>query len=339
MESTNAYLQNAKNKKYDEFYTTYETIEKELAHYVGQLNGKTVCCNCDDPYESNFCKFFIRNFKRYGLRRLICTSYSGSPVVGGQLSLFDYMNPEKQGYVLDIRWTPDGKGDDEILTDEEIADFLYTENVKKLIGSGDFRGTECEQLLKESDVVVTNPPFSLFRELVAMLEKYEKKYLLIGNMNALTYKEIFPLVQNNKAWLGYHNGDMSFRVPAESEPKKTRFWIDETGQKWRSIGNAMWFTNLDVDYRHKLMNLTMAYDPEIHPSFDNYDAIYVPKVTDIPYDYNGIMAVPITIFTKYSPRQFKIVGEANHGSDSPYDLFKPIINGVLKYKRILIQEV
>ena len=338
MDNTNTYLQNAKNKKYDEFYTTYDTIEKELCHYVNQFREKTVFCNCDDPYESNFCKFFIRNFKSYGLKRLICTSYSGSQLTQCS-NCSSNSGGGKQGYVHDIERVPEGNALDGILTDEEIANFLNMGNVKKLAGSGDFRSAECEQLLREADIVVTNPPFSLFRELIAMLELYNKKYLLIGNMNALTYKEIFPLVQNNKAWLGYHNGDMAFRVPASSEPRKTRFWIDETGQKWRSIGNAMWFTNLDVEYRHKILNLTMAYSPELHPSFDNYDAIYVPKVTDIPYDYTGIMAVPITIFAKYSPRQFRIIGEANHGSDNPYDLFKPVINGVLKYKRVLIQAI
>lgn len=339
MKSTNSYLQHAKNKKYDEFYTTYETIEKELRHYIDQFHEKTVLCNCDNPYKSNFCKFFIRNFKKYGLKRLICTSYStSSDFLSSDRQLNWFNKIENRGYILDIQNVP--KGNNDILTDDEITDYLYnTESVKKLNGSGDFRSSECEQILKESDIIVTNPPFSLFRELITMLQTYHKKYLLIGNMNAITYKEIFPLVQNNKAWLGYHNGDMAFKVPNDSEPRKTRFWIDETGQKWRSIGNAMWFTNLKVDYREHFLELRTAYDPKIHPSFDNFDAIYVPKVADIPYDYNGIMAVPITIFTKYSPKQFRIVGEANHGSDNPYDLFKPVINGVLKYKRILIQSI
>ncbi|MGN0240554.1 MAG: adenine-specific methyltransferase EcoRI family protein [Candidatus Weimeria sp.] len=338
IEGTNAYLQAAKNNKNDEFYTTYETIEAELCHYTDQLKGKTVFCNCDDPFESNFCKFFIRKFNEYGLKRLICTSYSGSPMAGTQLSFFED-NSFKQGYLLDIRKVPSGTLENGELNDDEIAGFLKHENVHELNGSGDFRSEECEGFLSESDVVITNPPFSLFRELIALLEKYKKKYLLIGNMNAVNYKEIFPLIQNNKAWLGYHNGDMAFRVPADSEPRKTRFWIDETGQKWRSLGNAMWFTNLDVAYRHKNLELKAKYDPDVHVKFDDYDAIYVPKVADIPYDYAGIMAVPITILTKYNPAQFRIVGEANHGSDNSYDLFKPVIKGKLMYKRILIQRI
>ena len=156
-------------------------------------------------------------------------------------------------------------------------------------------------------------------------------------MNAITYKEIFPLIQNNEAWLGYNNGDMAFRVPENTEPRKTRFWIDDTGQKWRSLGNAMWLTNLDVAYRHKTMALTTSYNPLIHRKFDNYEAINVPKVSLIPYNYNGVMAVPLTILNKYNPDQFEIVGEANHGSDNPYDLFKPVIDGKSIFKRILIR--
>ncbi len=156
-------------------------------------------------------------------------------------------------------------------------------------------------------------------------------------MNAITYKEIFPLIQDNKAWLGYNNGDMAFRVPMDSEPRATRFWIDKTGQKWRSLGNAMWLTNLDVSYRHEIMSLITAYNPDIHRTFDNYNAINVPKVALIPYNYDGIMAVPLTILHKYNPTQFEIIGEANHGSDNPYDLFAPTIDGKLIFKRILIR--
>lgn len=324
--NNNRFLQSAKNSKNDEFYTTYETIEKELSNYKEQFEGKTVLCNCDDPFESNFCKFFITNFNSFKLKRLICTCYAGSAFANTQLELFP------SGYVLDITEVSDKK-----LKKESIASIVRASKVRRLMGNGDFASEECVKFLKEADIVVTNPPFSLFRPFISLITEYGKKFLVIGNMNAITYKEIFPLVQNNQAWLGYHNGDMAFMVPPTSEPRKTRFWIDESGQKWRSLGNAMWFTNLDVTYRHTLMQLTTVYNPSIHPHFDNYDAINVSKVSEIPGDFDGIMAVPLTILNKYNPDQFEIVGEANHGSDNPYDLFKPLINGKEIFKRILIK--
>ncbi len=324
--NNNRFLQSAKNSKDDEFYTTFEEIEKELAHYKEQFENKTVLCNCDDPFESNFCKFFITNFNNFKLKRLICTSCAGSASANTQLELFP------SGYVLDITKVSDKK-----LKKDSIASIVKASKVKRLDGNGNFASEECVEFLKEADIVVTNPPFSLFRPFISLLIEYEKKFLVIGNMNAITYKEIFPLVQNNKAWLGYHNGDMAFRVPSTSEPRKTRFWIDESGQKWRSLGNAMWFTNLDVSYRHTLMQFTTLYNPLIHPHFDNYDAINVSKVSEIPSDYDGIMAVPLTILNKYNPNQFEIIGEANHGSDNPYDLFKPLVNGKEIFKRILIK--
>lgn len=335
MEQTNAYLQSAKNNKNDEFYTTYETIEKEVSNYKDQMRGKTILCNCDNPFESNFPKFFVKNFNKYGLKRLICTSYTDISLNDREVSLFNKQS-KGRGYILDIQEIPQGFNND-ILSDCETETILSKEKVRFLIGSGDFRSQECINLLQQSDIVVTNPPFSLFREFVSLLEKHKKKYLIIGNMNAVNYKEIFPLIQNNKAWLGYHNGDMAFRVPDDSEPRKTRFWIDEFGKKWRSLGNAMWFTNLDVEYRHKILKLQAEYTPELYPTFDNYDAIYVSRVSEIPKDYDGIMAVPLTILTKYNPKQFTIIGEANHGSDNPYDLFKPMLNGKWLYKKTLIK--
>jgi hypothetical protein len=290
-------------------------------------------CNCDDPFESNFSKYFIQNFNRLQLKRLICTTYVKSKVAGSQLSIFDIGVEESSGLVFDI-----SSVNEEDLKTKEIRDIVLHNGVRKLQGDGDFSSDECVAFLEEADIVVTNPPFSQFRNFISLLLEYKKKFLVIGNMNAITYKEIFPIVQNNEAWLGYHNGDMAFRVPADSEPRKTRFWIDETGQKWRSLGNAMWFTNLDVSYRHKWMELTSTYSPERHPHFDNYDAINVSRVADIPMDYEGIMAVPLTILTKFNPDQFEIVGEANHGSDNPYDLFKPLINGKEIFKRILIRK-
>jgi hypothetical protein len=334
----NTNLQAAKNLKDDEFYTTYESIVEELSHYTSHFEGKVILCNCDDPYESNFCKYFLRNFNMLGLKRLICTSYLGSKVIATQLDLFDQSNELKidnHGYVLDVTQIDKGK---EEFSDMFIEDWLKKNRpIKKLRGNGDFRSNECLNYLRQSDIVVTNPPFSLFKELVSILVKYNKKFLLVGNQNALTYKEIFPLIQKNEVWTGYRFGDMEFRVPKDSPPRETRFWIDETGQKWRSLGNAMWLTNLDIDKRHKTLELTKSYSQEEYPKFDNYDAINVRRVVDIPKDYPGIMGVPITIINKYNSEQFELIGEANHGSDNEFDLFKPLINGKYIFKRILIK--
>ena len=321
MKSTNTYLQSAKSNKNDEFYTTYEGIQKELKNYKEQLKGKIVYCNTDNPFKSNFCKFFIKNFNDLELKRLICTSYSGSS-----------STEPKRGLLLDIEKV------DESLARCSYSEILRKLGIKELNGSGSFDSEECIEFLKQSDIVITNPPFSQFRNFISLLVKFQKKFLIIGNMNAITYKEIFPLIKNNKAWLGYNNGEMAFRVPNDSEPRNTRFWIDETGQKWRSLGNAMWLTNLDVAYRHKLLDLNHTYDPEKYPYFDNYNAINISRVAEIPNDFFGIMAVPLTILTKYNPEQFEIIGEANHGSDNPYDLFKPVINGKEIFKRILIRK-
>lgn len=336
-ENTNAYLQAAKSNRDDEFYTTLESIEKELTHYHAQLSGKTILCNCDNPFVSNFCKYFIIHFREIGIRRLICSSYASSPMFNRQISLFDVQDCI-QAYVLDV-------------DEDHYDDFMkvWSRSEKKLIldsgyvytlkGNGAFNSDECVKLLEESNVVVTNPPFSMFRDFISLLEMYNKKYLVIGNQNALMYKEIFPLVKDNKAWLGYNNGDMAFRVPDDTTPRKTRYWVDSTGQKWRSLGNAMWFTNLDVERRHERIILENNYNEVEHPQFDNYNAIYVSKVSDIPKDFWGVMAVPLTILGKYNPNQFEIIGEANHGSDNPFDLFKPILNGKEIYKRILVRRI
>ena len=338
MANKNSNLQSAKNTKDDEFYTTYETIESEVVHYVAHFADKTVLCNCDDPFESNFCKYFLKNFNVLGLRRLICTSYCASAVIGTQLELLDDRRriiSKGAGYVLDVRKFSDSDGE---IADEEIADFLQTANViKKLDGDGDFRSAECIEYLRACDIVVTNPPFSLFKEIVTEIMKERKKFLIIGNQNAITYKEIFPLIQNNEVWTGYRFGEMKFRVPQYSKPRKYRYWVDESGQKWRSLGNAMWLTNLDNDRRHEYITMTKTYSPPDYPKYDHYDAINVKTIRDIPYDYYGIMGVPITIINRYNSEQFEIVGEANHGSDNEFDLFKPTIDGKEIFKRILIR--
>lgn len=344
--SGNSILNSAKysSDNTDEWYTTYETIAEEVLHYKEQFKGKIVLCNCDDPYESNFCYYFLRHFNELNLKKLICTSYYGSKIdqinnnVQLSLELFDDSKEPviiNRGYVFVIDYVP-GKSGEEV-SDDVIKKVLKKEGtVKKLEGSGDFRTEECIKYMKECDICCTNPPFSLFSELFSLLVKYEKKYLLIGNQNA-TYKEIFPYIKENKAWVGYRFGDMKFRVPADTKPRKTRFWIDETGQKWRSLGNAMWLTNLDMQKRHEELKLTKHYCPKNYPKYDNYDAINVRKVIDIPMDYYGIMGVPITYLKYHNESQFEIVGEANHGSDNEFDLFKPKVNGKELFKRILIK--
>ena len=343
----NSILNTAKysSENTDEWYTTYETIAEEIAHYEDSFSGKTVLCNCDDPYESNFCYFFLRNYNRLKLKKLICTSYAGSKIdqiqdnVQLSLDLF-FENGEPvmvgQGYVLIVTKMPGNKGEE--VDDETIKKVLSRKNtVKRLKGSGDFRSEECIKYLRECDICCTNPPFSLFAALFSLLVKYNKQYLLIGNQNAITYKEIFPYIKENKAWVGYRFGDMAFRVPADTEPRSTRFWIDEAGQKWRSLGNAMWLTNLDIPRRHQRLVLTQLYSPDKYPKFDNFDGINVRRIADIPMDYDGVMGVPITFLKYHNDSQFEIVGEANHGSDNEFDLFKPRINGKDLFKRILIK--
>lgn len=323
----------------DEFYTTYETIEKEMAHYETHFMDKVVLCNCDHPFKSNFAKYFIKNFRRLGLTRLICSSYKSSKGLVTESVLTNENNERitnDNGYILSITDVPENINTNS--TDEVVISFLKNNKlVTKLKGDGDFRSEECINYLKQSDIVVTNPPFSLFRELISLVMENKKQFLVIGNQNAITYKEIFPLIQQNKVWIGYQFGDMAFKVPADSEARTNRYWVDETGQKWRSLGNAMWLTNIDINRRHQSLVLKKFYDPEVYPHYDKYDAIEVSRVAEIPMDYEGIMGVPITFLNKHNPDQFEIVGEANHGSDNSFDLFKPTVDGKLKFKRILIR--
>ena len=327
--SKNGNLHKAKEQKNDEFYTQYDDIQKELNHYEQHFKGKTVLCNCDDPFESNFCKFFLRNFNYLGLKRLICTSYNSSAFAGTQVSFFDLMDDDLQvghGYVLDVSSVPmkNGRG----VSDEDIDKLLKSKKVvRELKGDGDFRSDECIEYLKQADIVVTNPPFSLFREYVATLMKYEKKFLIIGTLNAVKYGDIFPLFQANEVWLGVNNGDMAFKVPANSEPKEVRYWVDTTGQKWRSLGNTIWLTNLDHHKRHEEIILYKTYTSKEYPIYDNYDAIEVSKVSDIPVNYDGLMGVPITFFSKYNPEQFLIVGKLSNGC----------INNKKVYERLIIR--
>lgn len=333
----NKSLHAAKDAKQDEFYTQLSDIEQELKHYKQHFQNKVVLCNCDDPYESNFFKYFALNFNTLGLRKLIATCYNGSPIAGDELPLLfeleDNTEPKKIAYKVEISEVQDYNNDGAI----NLADVQYLiqndKNVLSLLkGNGDFRSNECVELLQQADVIVTNPPFSLFREYVEQLIAYNKQFLIIGNQNAITYKEIFKLLQDDKVWLGYKSGDMGFRVPDYFEPRATRYWQDETGQKWRSMGNICWFTNMDIPKRHEELVLYKHYTPNEYPKYDNYDAINVNKVSDIPCDYDGVIGVPITFLDKYNPEQFEII-KFRKGNDDK-DL---CINGKCPYFRILIR--
>ena len=352
--SKNASLTQANKAKQDEFYTQLSDIERELSHYKSHFENKTVFCNCDDPYESNFFKYFAMNFNELKLKKLITTCYSGSSIVTEQLSLFDVKGLEikkedsRKPYKLEINEIRDCNKDGAIdLFDIETI-IKNGKNVLTLLkGDGDFRSKECIELLKLSDIVVTNPPFSLFREYIAQLIEYNKNFIILGNQNAVTYKEIFPLLVKNKIWLGYHCGDMSFKVPNYYEARDTRFWIDSSGQKWRSLGNICWFTNLDISKRHEKLLIYKSYNSEAYPEFDNYFAINVDKVSEIPKDYDGAMGVPITFLDKYNPEQFKILNANEYRKNSNVPIKKHglikdkdgSINGKPKYARIVIQRL
>lgn len=313
----NKSLARAKSAKQDEFYTQLVDIEKELKHYRADLRGTTVLCNCDDPYESNFFRYFALNFNALGLRKLIATSYAGSDVAGGYLPLLDIegLKPEgKEPYAIEISEVPDVNGDGAIdLADVEWllrndANICRTLTGNAEYGAGDFRSAECVEYLKQADVVVTNPPFSLFREYVSLLMKHEKKFLILGNQNQVATDEVADLITEGKMWQGNYTGDMAFRVPDYYEPRDTRFWVDEKGNKWRSLGTGCWYTNLDFAKRHEKLNLFKVYSPDQFPSYINYDAIEVGRYLDIPVDFDGSMGVPITALSKLSPEQFEIIG-------------------------------
>lgn len=309
--SLNATLHSANKAKKDEFYTQISDIEKELKNYKDQFRGKVVFCNCDDPRESNFVKYFSMNFENLGLKKLIATHFKDA-------DLFTQKPPYKLEYTGD-------KNGNRIPDPEEF--------VSEMIGSGDFRSKECMELLKEADTVVTNPPFSRFREYVAQLMEYSKEFLILDNQNAITYKEIFKLIKENRLWLGYDNGGTKwFQVPADYEMKTESRIKIENGVKYFSMGSIMWFTNLDTTKRHEELALYKRYTPEEYPKYDNYDAINVDKYANIPYDYSGAMGVPITFLGKYNPDQFEIV-KFRKGDDDK-DL---TVNGKSPYFRILIR--
>ena len=313
-------LRNARKEKKDEFYTQLADIEVEIKYYKEYFKNKIVFCNCDDPYESNFFKFFAMNFNILGIKKLIATCYDSSPIAYTQLSMFadiaekKIANKNRKAYKIEISEVLDYNNDGAV----DLADVEYLLQNKKnamtlLKGNGDFRSEECIELLKQSDIVVTNPPFSLFREYIAQLVEYKKSFLIIGNVNAIAYKEVFPLIKNNQMWLGcsIHSGDREFQVPDNYPLNAAGTRVDEQGRKFIRVKGVRWFTNIDNKDRHEIMPLYKKYTPDEYPTYANFNAINIDKTTDIPFDYDGIMGVPITFMDKYNPEQFEIIGLGN----------------------------
>ncbi|MBP5287388.1 MAG: adenine-specific methyltransferase EcoRI family protein [Elusimicrobiales bacterium] len=316
--ANNVLLKKAKTDQKDEFYTQLSDIERELCHYESHFSGKTVFCNCDDVRYSNFFRYFVNNFKRLGLKKLICACY--------QKQKYDLFSNEenKSGFYYEYSGTEK--------ENPTLKDVIYFN------GDGDFRSSESIELLKKSDIVVSNPPFSLFREYISQLVNYEKKFLARGNINAITYKEIFKLIKERKAWLGINlgRGISGFIVPEHYQLYGTEARIDKDGNRIVSPNNCLWLTNLDNSKRHEDILLKKTYfgNEEEYPSYDNYDGINVDKTEDIPMDYKGAMGVPITFLHKFNPSQFEIIKfrKGNDGKDLA-------INGKCPYFRILIRRI
>ena len=319
----NSNLHSARRAKNDEFYTRIEDVEAELYHYRDKFEDKVVYLNCDDPRWSAFWRYFALNFQHLGLKRLIATHYTG------------VVEPGAPSFMLEIL-----RGRDEDPATGRIGVDSGVETA--LEGDGDFRSAECVELLKQSDIVVGNPPFSIFREFIAQIMAHQKQFLVIGNMNAITYKEIWPLVQGNRLWLGVSRtgvGQMWFRVLDDAPDKKGQ--IIEDGVRYQTIGNSAWFTNMDHARRHEELPLWKKYSPEEYPRYDNYDAINVNKVKEIPADYDGVIGVPITFLGKWNPEQFEIVG-CSYGYGRPAGWAEsinmaPAVAGKNMYKRVLIR--
>lgn len=311
-------LHTAKATKNDEFYTQLEDIENELKYYKDYFKGKVVYCNCDgflNKEKSNFFMYFSLNYEFLGLKGLICTKYNPN----GKGKKYEYYGD------LNGNNYPD---EEEVFTSE-------------LEGDGDFRSEECIELLKKCDIVCTNPPFSLFRQYVAQLFEYKKDFLIIGNVNAISYKEVFPLIKENKMWLGVSitSGDRKFVVPDNYPLNAAGCGIDENGKKYIRVKGVRWFTNLDHKKRHEELLLYKKYNEEEYPKYDNYDAIEVGKTKDIPMDYNGIMGVPITFLDKYCPEQFEIVGQMMTTKVTEFNFGYPYIDGKKKFARVLIKRI
>jgi len=383
--SLNKSLHKASRAKNDEFYTQLGDIANELKHYRDELRGKVIFCNCDDPFESNFFKYFAANFNTLGLKKLISTSFSGSPIVGQQMlpGLMEGLKKaeKKEPYVVEINEVPDMNKDGAISMDDVEHLLKYDKNVATPLKDGDFRSEECIKLLKQADIVITNPPFSLFREFVAQLVEHNKKFLIIGSKNAITYKDIFKLIKENKLWLGYGfaGGNAYFKIPPEKSREFAPGVYDpNTGLvKFRNVG---WYTNLYVDRSENPLTPYLTYKQGrkkgLYPKYDNYDAIEVSKLAEIPIDYDGVMGVPITFldywtpdsgieivkfrkgdddkdlaFTREREREynrtseysFAILGQTGviepDGICIEYKAGRPYINGQRKYARLFIKQV
>lgn len=313
----NLLLRKADKEKKDEFYTQLSDIEKELKYYKDHFKWKTVFCNCDDPYESNFFKYFASNFNFLWLKKLIATWYSTSPIAFTQLPLFEvagYEGQPNKAYKIEINEVYDANGDWAInLADVEylLKTWKWKNKLTLLKWDWDFRSEESIKLLKQSDIIVTNPPFSLFREYVAQLMKYKKTFLIIGNVNAITYREIFSLIKNNQIWLwaSIHSWDREFWVPKDYPLSASWCRIDKDWNKFIRVKGVRWYTNLDYKERHEDLILCKEYNSNEYPKFDNYEAINVNKTSEIPNDYEWAMWVPITFMDKYNPDQFEILDE------------------------------
>ena len=364
----NTLLHQAKRSKSDEFYTQFIDIQKEVEAYLEydqhMFKGKVVYCNCDDPFESNFFRYFVLNFNRLGLKQLITTSYKPSPMANTQLELFGDNKTLKSKvgrpkvtankFIINAVGDIDGNGEFNL---KDVA--LQLKNNKNnewapLEGEGDFRSDESIELLKQADIIITNPPFSLFKEFFKQLIDYDKKFLIIANINAITYKEVFPLIQENKVWLGTGMGRWisGFIVPETYDLYGTEARIDENGNRIVSTNNCLWFTNLDHGKRHQKLSLMSLEDnlkfsshkvvrENGYQKYDNFDAIEVPYTDAIPNDYAGVMGVPITFLDKYNPDQFEIIGcSYDYGRPKGWDKsinMSVSVDGKNVYKRILIK--
>lgn len=350
--SKNAMLNKAFLNKKDEFYTTYEDIHKEMIRHEEHLKGKSIFCNCDDPFESAFFRYFVLNFSKLGISRLICTCYAESSLAGSEYPLEGKRSAYKATIIRipdECLLRPDGA------LDLESLFAIQGNSLQRLKGNGDFRSTECLSYLNRSDIVITNPPFSLFREYISTLIKHDKKFIILGNMNAVTCKEIFPLFRDNKIWYGesIKSGDRKFYVPDDYPLSASNCGIDDKGRRFIRVTGVRWFTNLDTRRRHKKIQLTRNYSIKDYPTYENYDAIEVSRTQNIPADYTGVMGVPITFLDKFCPEQFEIIMLANgnaRSTVSPKTLadlnYRPhtedrggvgILNGKRIYARIMIR--
>lgn len=303
----------------DSWYTPYDLVETEVGHYTQYFTDKHVVCNADDPLDSAFTCYFTNNFHKLGLKALTCVAYAKSRLSEThhyKCNYLEKLNEAGMGYILE-------------------KDRYHTA-LHHLKSDGSFMDPEVVKYWEEADIICTNPPFSQFKEFYKRILYYQKSYLIIANMNVLSHQNVFPEIQNDRARVGYKFGAMKFRVPLDYLPSVTRDWIDEKGQRWKSLGNTIWLTDLPV-HREESLVLTQSYDPERYPKYDGYDAIHVDKTVNIPMDYPGVMGVPISYMKYHDPQRFELVGEANHGKDNPYDLFGPYLHGKRMFKRLLIR--